>query len=78
VDGDGRPELVFQGHNAGETAPTAAYDVTVYADAKAPGERFYVDGKMYERWDDVPPSFKVPGGPKDTLNQSARIFSFQF
>ena len=49
VDGDGRPELVFQGHNAGETAPTAAYNVTVYADAKAPGERFYVDS------DDVVP-----------------------
>jgi ABC-type amino acid transport substrate-binding protein len=78
VDGDGRPELVLQGGSAGETAPSAAYSVTVYATPPATVNRYYVDGKVYEEWNDIPARYKEPGGPKDTMGQSARLFSFKF
>ena len=61
VDDDGQPEFVLGGERAGTEEPEDAY-VVVGPDeppASPKGRRYYVDGKMYESWQQVPPSYRV-------------------
>lgn len=68
IDGDGVVELVLGGDSAGTTAPQNIYGLMMddsYRQKNGP-QRYYIDGKMYESWDDVPKSYKLDL-PKDNI-----------
>ncbi|MGI9532146.1 substrate-binding periplasmic protein [Lutimonas sp.] len=61
VDGDGVMELVLGSNMAGTEAPQNIYGLMMdnsYKEKNAP-TRYYVDGKLYEDWDNVPKSYKL-------------------
>lgn len=63
IDGDGTVELVMQGKNAGTDVPTNSYNVWFDKTDRNAGNqasRFYVDGKYYSSWNDVPETYKKP------------------
>src|SRR5262245_4887728 len=66
VDGVGLPEYVPKSDEAGVAPPQLAYTVNVTPEtASAGAKRFYVGGKVYNAWNEVPDSYKVsPGGAK--------------
>lgn len=58
VDGDGKLELVG-GNNSGKAAPTSSYDVWFETNsAPSNTNRYYVDGRVYQGWDNVPQQYK--------------------
>jgi ABC-type amino acid transport substrate-binding protein len=62
VDGDGRVELVPASDQAGQDAPVRGYElITVTAAAAKPEgqKRFYIGGKVYEDWANIPDRYKV-------------------
>lgn len=61
IDDDGRAEFVLGGQRAGTREPDDAYAVVGPDEppAKASSRRYYVDGKMYEGWQQVPPQYRV-------------------
>lgn len=64
VDGDGQLEIVLNGEAAGTSAPDHAYGV-YYSDA-GNTDQYYIGGKYYNSWDDVPEKYKV-SIPKEQL-----------
>ncbi len=61
VDGDGVMELVLGSNMAGTEAPKNIYGLMMdnsYKEKNGP-TRYYVDGKLYEDWDNVPKSYKL-------------------
>ena len=61
VDGDGKMELVLGSNMAGTSAPQNIYGLMMdnsYLDENEP-KRYYVDGKLYENWDNVPQHYKL-------------------
>mgnify|MGYP001074964133 CR=1 FL=1 len=61
IDGDGRMELVLGGQAAGTSAPQNIYGLMMdnsYKTDNGP-RRYYIDGKLYEDWDDIPKSYKL-------------------
>ena len=61
VDGDGVMELVLGSNMAGTSAPQNIYGLMMdnsYKDKNGPN-RYYVDGKLYEDWDNIPKSYKL-------------------
>jgi ABC-type amino acid transport substrate-binding protein len=56
VDGDGSLELVLSGKQAGEDEPGNAYNVLHSPNQSG---QYYVDGRMYNSWNDVPNEYKV-------------------
>ena len=62
VDGDGNMELVLGSNMAGTSAPQNIYGLMMdnsYKDQKNGPTRYYIDGKLYEDWDNVPKSYKL-------------------
>ena len=61
IDGDGVVELVLGGDLAGTTAPQNIYGLMMDESFRAKNgpKQYYVDGKMYESWDDIPKSYKL-------------------
>lgn len=62
VDGDGNMELVLGSNMAGTAAPQNIYGLMMdnsYKDQKNGPTRYYIDGKLYEDWDNVPKSYKL-------------------
>lgn len=64
VDGDGMLEVVLNGEAAGTEAPDNAYGV-YYSDA-GNTDQFYIGGKYYNSWEEVPDKYKV-NIPKEQL-----------
>lgn len=58
IDGDGELELVLKGNKAGEEAPDHTYDV-FYSEENKDSNRYYVNGKVYHGWDNVPEESKI-------------------
>ena len=61
VDGDGKMELVLGSNMAGTSAPQNIYGLMMdntYKEKNGP-QRYYVDGKLYEDWDNIPKSYKL-------------------
>ncbi len=63
VDGDGLLELVGSGEMVGPDGPEAGYDLAA-AGGSTEVDRFWIEGTMYESWDDVPEQYRYRG-PKD-------------
>ncbi len=82
VDGDGQEELVLGGKEAGVNPPIYNYDLLLGDSAmasQAPPLRYYIDGKVYESWEDVPARYKVPDVTEEDLNRPGlRLFEFRF
>ncbi len=57
IDGDGKLEIVLNGEAAGTEPPEDAYGV-YYADA-GNTDQYYIGGKYYDSWDEVPDKYKV-------------------
>lgn len=61
VDGDGKMEMVLGSNMAGSAAPQNIYGLMMnntYKEKNGP-QRYYVDGKLYEDWDNIPKSYKL-------------------
>ena len=68
IDGDGVVELVLGGDLAGTSAPQNIYGLMMddtFREKNGP-KQYYIDGKMYESWDDIPKSYKLDL-PKDNI-----------
>ena len=80
VDGDGNMELVLNGTRAGTAAPVSSYDVLSQNNNSAsPGtqNRFFVEGKVYNGWDNVPNHYKVAPMKSEQMNKMEMLnFSF--
>lgn len=82
ADGDGRLELVLGGARAGKMAPSSSYHVPM-PDADAPPvgpvNRYWIDGQLYQSWDEVSEKYKVsenlPGMP---YKEGAPVQGFRF
>jgi len=68
VDGDGVVELVLGVDLAGTSAPQNIYGLMMDESYRQKNEpkQYYVDGKLYESWDDIPKSYKLDL-PKDDI-----------
>lgn len=78
VDGDGQLELILAGDKAGTSAPDNTYNIH-YSERTAGSDRYYVDGKMYNSWDEVPDQYKVPlpaVGAQPNPNESSMKIKF--
>jgi len=62
IDGDGNMELVLGSNMAGSSAPQNIYGLMLdssYKNQKNGPTRYYIDGKLYEDWDNIPKSYKL-------------------
>lgn len=62
IDGDGNMEMVLGSNMAGTSAPQNIYGLMMdnsYKNQKNGPTRYYVDGKLYEDWDNIPKSYKL-------------------
>jgi polar amino acid transport system substrate-binding protein len=62
IDGDGHMELVLGSNMAGTSAPQNIYGLMMdssYKNQKNGPSRYYIDGKLYEDWDNIPKSYKL-------------------
>ncbi len=62
IDGDGNMELVLGSNMAGSSAPQNIYGLMMdssFKNQKNGPTRYYVDGKLYEDWDNIPKSYKL-------------------
>ncbi len=68
VDGDGYTEYVLGGTEAGTSAPQRGYSIMFDGTAENQNSenKYYIDGKMYNGWKNVPDSYKTPSAPRST------------
>jgi len=62
IDGDGNMELVLGSNMAGTSAPQNIYGLMMdssFKNQKNGPTRYYIDGKLYEDWDNIPKSYKL-------------------
>jgi ABC-type amino acid transport substrate-binding protein len=81
IDGDGNLELVLDGNQAGEESPIYTYGLFMdlsYIEKPSSTKRYFVNGQLYEDWDDVPKSYKIylPPDPIPNPNDIKIRFSF--
>ena len=78
VDGDGNVELLLKGSAAGTQVPSGSYSVWFKNEqpSNAMTSGFYIDGKYYESWNDIPSQYKTP--PTNPLEvQPVNILNFK-
>ncbi len=82
VDGDGQVELVLGGKNAGVLPPTSSYAFGLYGnpDTLNPNnDRFFVDGRVYQGWENVPDEYKREDVTEEDLNRPGlSLLRFRF
>lgn len=75
VDGDGTPELVLAGRRARST-PERGYELFDRDSDDRQGQRYIIEGKTYESWEQVPPRYKTPregtGNPEGPKEDASR------
>lgn len=80
IDGDGKLELIGNAGSAGTERPSDGYSVNRNDSSQYPvasGNTYYINGKVYTNWDDVPADFKQgPGG--DQNNETFNFLRFNF
>jgi polar amino acid transport system substrate-binding protein len=65
VDGDGKTEMVLNGDRAGKQAPSDIYNLALQNTESvmlADNSRYYIEGKVYDSWNQVPDNYKVDHG----------------
>jgi ABC-type amino acid transport substrate-binding protein len=81
IDGDGNMELVLKGNEAGIKAPKIAYGVTTEtADIMRINrpDRYYINGVMYNGWENVPTRFKVEDTSLKYPHKRDEVLKFKF
>lgn len=63
IDGDGFIEIIHHGEDGGIVSPDMAYNISP-SDAAKP-IHYYINGTLYESWEDVPEQYKVQKSIKD-------------
>jgi hypothetical protein len=78
VDGDGRMEYVLNG-NAGDQAPTNSYSVWFdnSSGTSDTSSRYYIEGKYYNSWNQVPDKYKKPVAPGSPDNFTFMKFNIK-
>jgi ABC-type amino acid transport substrate-binding protein len=77
VDGDGTMELIAAGERAGKQPPATGYNVWFQNDSGTPSNnRYYIEGEIYQGWDNVPPQYKVP--PVSEEQEDFKLMKFGF
>jgi polar amino acid transport system substrate-binding protein len=80
VDGDGKLELVGGKNSAGALASANEYKVNHSDSSQYPvasGNTYYINGKVYTNWEDVPADFKRgPGSEEDVETFNFLRFNF--
>jgi len=80
VNGDGKVELVGGSGSNGGIKPSNGYRVNQNDSSQYPvasGNTYYINGKVYTNWDDVPADFKRgPGGEEDVETFNFLRFNF--
>ena len=59
VDGDGMLELVMSGDEAGMEAPVNYYSLMSVSGLSESSERYYINGQLYNGWEEVPQKLKT-------------------
>jgi hypothetical protein len=78
VDGDGIPELVGSGEVVGPEGPEAGYDLAAAGRTSA-ADRFWIEGKMYDKWEDVPEKYKYQTRKDEvTEDPGATLYQLEF
>lgn len=80
VDGDGKLELVGGKNSAGAIATTNEYTVNHSDSSQYPiasGNTYYINGKVYTNWEDVPADFKRGPGSKEDV-ETFNFLRFNF
>lgn len=70
VDGDGSMEWVGRGQS-GSQAPTSSYSIFFQNNQIKENDKYYIDGKMYNGWDNVPKEYKAAPQTAEDLNRSS-------
>jgi len=80
ADGDGRTEWVPASDQAGQDPPVRRYELVTVTAPKPEGKlRFYLGGKVYEGWTEVPERYKVLDKNRTAYgSQIAPIFTFKW
>jgi len=81
VDGDGNMELVLNGDKAGTEAPANAYGVMTdqsLASKSGSVDRYYIDGKTFNGWENVPDEYKSEIKGTDVANPNDAGFKLNF
>src|SRR5262245_35292984 len=81
IDGDGRMEAVPASDAAGQAPPVRRYELVTVTGPPAPDSkaRFYLGGKVYEGWSNVPDRYKVIDKDKTAWgSQVAPVFSIKW
>ena len=77
VDGDGKMELIAAGERAGKQPPATGYSVWFQNDpGSLPDNRFYIEGEIYQGWDNVPSQYKV--APVNEKQEDFKLMKFGF
>lgn len=74
MDGDGVQEYVLNGDRAGSIAPSRAYTLDPMTQSEMTANNYYIDGKMYKGWENVPDKYKQPKVTQEQL-QTFNFFS---
>lgn len=78
VDGDGRLELVGSSDVVGSEGPELGYDLAA-GDGGNEVDRFFIEGQMYETWDDVPEKYKYQTRKDEvTEDPGATLYQLEF
>ena len=78
VDGDGKTEYVLNGTNAGKQAPAEIYNLLLHSSNTSMMEtsnQYYVDGKIYDDWNNVPNEYK--SAPTGNMSNNVGLLSFR-
>ena len=81
IDNDGRLELVLDGNYAGVESPKNIYSLDMdLSDEEKPNsvKRYYINGQLYEDWDNVPKSYKIKLPPDPIPNPNDAKIRFGF
>ena len=78
VDGDGVAELVLGAERAGTQAPDGAYAIFGSGAEPSGGDRYVVGGKTYEKWEQIPSSYRVPADRSGNASHQGGLRFFEF
>jgi hypothetical protein len=77
IDGDGKLELVLVGNKAGTSPPEHPYNIENNQEGTS-ADGYYINGKYYATWEEIPENAKVPMGKPDLEGSYNGPFLFAF
>ena len=76
TDGDGRPQWLASGPNAGAHPPSNRYQLFGPQMQGAP--RFVIEGEVYDNWESIPEENKIPNQPIASFRPAVNAVLFEF